>query len=313
MSKKVKVTGGCLSAPSSGPPTQENVSEPVENLIHFIFNHDYYDQILLSLGYDVKGLPVGKLSHRVIQRGYEILEGIGEILHEPTPDDPGMSAIRKQCLGEFTSQSYTMIPHIIERKTSPIIGNLAELKRHLTTLESLGNVKISDNLLDKTKACPGSTDETNKLLTKYYRWKPTLENTRRSRSTLLALKARHMLTAMSLSTSSQGLKIGPTHARHTGHAFGKGVYFAEMSSKSANHCHAKDSNNTALVLLYEVEMGNPMVTTKISDCDVLFAKDRAQARVKSMGRLSLLAEGMDIPGGWKDAGEIHADLKDVMM
>ena len=34
--------------------------------------------------------------------------------------------------------------------------------------------------------------------------------------------------------------------------FGKGIYFADMSSKSANYCFASQQNSTGLLLLCEV-------------------------------------------------------------
>lgn len=37
--------------------------------------------------------------------------------------------------------------------------------------------------------------------------------------------------------------------------FGKGVYFADMSSKSANYCFASRSSSTGLLLLCEVALG----------------------------------------------------------
>lgn len=38
--------------------------------------------------------------------------------------------------------------------------------------------------------------------------------------------------------------------------FGKGIYFADMVSKSANYCLATKINNVGLVLLCEVALGN---------------------------------------------------------
>jgi len=38
--------------------------------------------------------------------------------------------------------------------------------------------------------------------------------------------------------------------------FGKGVYFADMVSKSANYCYATKTNPDALMLLCEVALGN---------------------------------------------------------
>ncbi len=55
---------------------------------------------------------------------------------------------------------------------------------------------------------------------------------------------------------SKGLKIAPLEAPSTGYMFGKGVYFADMVSKSANYCLASKINNVGLVLLCEVALGN---------------------------------------------------------
>lgn len=38
--------------------------------------------------------------------------------------------------------------------------------------------------------------------------------------------------------------------------FGKGVYFADMVSKSANYCHTSQSDPVGLLLLAEVALGN---------------------------------------------------------
>lgn len=39
--------------------------------------------------------------------------------------------------------------------------------------------------------------------------------------------------------------------------FGKGIYFADMVSKSANYCRTSKSDPTGLMLLCEVALGNP--------------------------------------------------------
>ena len=54
---------------------------------------------------------------------------------------------------------------------------------------------------------------------------------------------------------SQGLRIAPPEAPVTGYMFGKGVYFADMVSKSANYCFTNKQNNTGLMLLCEVALG----------------------------------------------------------
>ena len=59
---------------------------------------------------------------------------------------------------------------------------------------------------------------------------------------------------------SQGLRIAPPEAPVTGYMFGKGVYFADVSSKSANYCYATKSKNVGLILLCEVCRYIPYMT-----------------------------------------------------
>ncbi|CAF4210042.1 unnamed protein product [Rotaria sordida] len=54
---------------------------------------------------------------------------------------------------------------------------------------------------------------------------------------------------------SQGLRIAPPEAPITGHMFGKGLYFADMSSKSANYCYPDRNKNIGLLLLSEIALG----------------------------------------------------------
>merc|ERR1719391_685984 len=53
----------------------------------------------------------------------------------------------------------------------------------------------------------------------------------------------------------QGLRIAPPEAPVTGYMFGKGVYFADMSSKSANYCFTNRTNNIGLLMICEVALG----------------------------------------------------------
>ena len=61
---------------------------------------------------------------------------------------------------------------------------------------------------------------------------------------------------------SEGLRIAPPSAPATGYMFGKGVYFADMVSKSANYCFTSQSNNTGFLLLADVALGNMQPRTQ---------------------------------------------------
>jgi poly [ADP-ribose] polymerase len=87
--------------------------------------------------------------------------------------------------------------------------------------------------------------------------------------------------------------------------FGKGVYFADMSSKSANYCCAEDSGGKGLLLLSEVALG-PLYEVYGGD---YYARENARKR----GKLSTLGKGQVIHSEWKDARSVHPDLKGVGM
>ncbi|KAF7175276.1 hypothetical protein CNMCM7691_007316 [Aspergillus felis] len=105
---------------------------------------------------------------------------------------------------------------------------------------------------------------------------------------------------------SQGLRIAPPEAPVSGYMFGKGVYFADMSSKSANYCVPYISANMGLLLLCDVELGNPMF-------EQFQANFNAGADAKAQGKIATLGKGRTIPAGWKDAGSLHPTLSGVQM
>lgn len=105
---------------------------------------------------------------------------------------------------------------------------------------------------------------------------------------------------------SQGLRIAPPEAPVNGYMFGKGVYFADMSSKSANYCCPYNSGNMGLLMLCDVELGDPMYEQDYANCNA--AEDS-----KKEGKLATLGRGSSIPAGWKDAKCVHENLKGVTM
>jgi len=76
------------------------------------------------------------------------------------------------------------------------------------------------------------------------------------------LKHHRMLIHGSRATNfigilSQGLRIAPPEAPVTGYFFGKGVYFADMISKSAEYCYPTKEKPYALMLLSDIALGRP--------------------------------------------------------
>ncbi|KAL8850724.1 MAG: hypothetical protein Q9221_004372 [Calogaya cf. arnoldii] len=105
---------------------------------------------------------------------------------------------------------------------------------------------------------------------------------------------------------SQGLRIAPTEAPVNGYAFGKGVYLADISSKSAQYCQPAMSGRTGLLLLCEAELGNPMYEIPTGD-------SMAEEQAKKHKCISTLGVGRTAPQGWKDAGFINEKLEGVQI
>ncbi|CAM1507898.1 Fc.00g047460.m01.CDS01 [Cosmosporella sp. VM-42] len=105
---------------------------------------------------------------------------------------------------------------------------------------------------------------------------------------------------------SQGLRIAPPEAPVSGYMFGKGIYLADMSSKSAGYCASYNSNGHALLLLCEAELGDPM--QKLTNASYSAGED-----AKKQGMHSTWGQGNTGPTKWMDAGAVHESLKGIKM
>ncbi|KAI0202646.1 PARP-domain-containing protein [Astrocystis sublimbata] len=105
---------------------------------------------------------------------------------------------------------------------------------------------------------------------------------------------------------SQGLRIAPPEAPVNGYAFGKGVYLADLSSKSANYCVSSLSGGVGLLMLVEAELSNPMYEITSGD-------SRAAEKAKEKNCIATKGVGRTAPEKWKDASCVNKQLKGVMM
>lgn len=105
---------------------------------------------------------------------------------------------------------------------------------------------------------------------------------------------------------SQGLRIAPPEAPVSGYMFGKGIYLADMSTKSANYCCSYISNRHALLLLCEAELGDPL--QKLTDASYTAGED-----AQKNGMYSTWGMGTTGPSEWMDAETVHDTLKGIKM
>lgn len=96
---------------------------------------------------------------------------------------------------------------------------------------------------------------------------------------------------------SQGLRIAPPEAPKSGYLFDKGVYFADMASKSACYCHP--TGGVGVLLLCEVAIGNPneLMTTNSNASQLPYGKHSTKGCGQTVPDKEMLIDGIKIPLG----------------
>ncbi len=259
---------------------------PVAELMRDIFSLKIIRKNVKDIGYDAKKMPLGKLSTNSIKMGYNILKVIMKELDKEVPDQ---SRLEKE-----SSKFYTFIPHDVGFKDmrSMLIKTKEQCQSKLDELESLSQIKIAISMIDQDTA-EGSNnvdryykDLKNKIdviekdsedyevlerflhtthgrthgfkldLMEAFELQRESENEKFKKD----IGNRRLLWHGSRMSNyvgilSQGLRIAPPEAPSTGYMFGKGVYFADMASKSAQYCHSHLSDGVGLLLLCDVACG----------------------------------------------------------
>ncbi|KAG5315729.1 PARP polymerase, partial [Acromyrmex insinuator] len=269
---------------------KSNLQKPIQDLIRLIFDVNEMKKVMLEFEIDLDKMPLGKLSKKQIEKAYVVLTELQEVLKVMTDD------VDRTTLVDASNRFYTLIPHNFGVSGPKILGSLEEIKTKCDMLDALLEMEVGYNLLcDKTneKENPldshykqlktdievmDKTSEEFKMIEKYV--KNTHAATHKQYELEIKevfiikrqgeeqrfkpfkkLPNRKLLWHGSRTTNyagilSQGLRIAPPEAPVTGYMFGKGIYFADMVSKSANYCCTHSQNPTGLLLLCEVALGN---------------------------------------------------------
>ncbi|KAJ3046051.1 Poly [ADP-ribose] polymerase 2 [Rhizophlyctis rosea] len=275
------------------------LAKPVQELVKLIFNLDMMKTQMVEIGYDANKMPLGKLSKANMQKGYKVLKEIADVLNGA---DANKGAVLMELSSQFYTiipHNFGMRrpPPI---NTAKLVKDKLEMIESLgdidiaTTLMKDVKQQLDKNPIDVeygTLKCDLSPIErdasTFKLLEKYML---STHGATHSYYTLELLDLfevnrngederfvpyggklhnRQLLWHGSRLTNfvgilSQGLRIAPPEAPVTGYMFGKGIYFADMVSKSANYCFTNRNQNTGILLLCEVALGD---TNKLKHAD----------------------------------------------
>ncbi|KAB5579650.1 hypothetical protein PHYPO_G00197420 [Pangasianodon hypophthalmus] len=272
-----------MSTPSEMKPSQ--LDDRLQALMELICDIKAMEECVLEMKFDTKKAPLGKLTVEQIRAGYSSLKRIELCLKKKSSNKELLDAC---------NQFYTRIPHDFGLRTPPIICTEEELKEKIALLEALSDIEIAvkmvqsesmsdENPLDKhyrSLKCLLQPLESHtheyQVIVKYLQSTHavthndytmtvldifSVERDSEKDNFLSHLHNRTLLWHGSRLSNwvgilSQGLRVAPPEAPVTGYMFGKGIYFADMSSKSANYCFSSPKNNVGLLLLSEVALGN---------------------------------------------------------
>jgi poly [ADP-ribose] polymerase len=339
----VKTNGaGSSDQKSDQPPADSKLTKPVQNLIELIFNQNYQQEALHAMNYDDQKMPLGKLSKGTISRGFQALKELAALIDSPTTSAE-IERVSNRYYSVIPHSFGRNRPTIINnnqllKKEIELLESLSDMKEasdmlkaslkddsHLNELDrkfqTLGmdemeplSAKSSEfaelsDYLTKTK---GATHNVNYAVQDIFRIQRRGEFERFDKSPFAKVSGnRRLLWHGSRVTNfagilGQGLRIAPPEAPATGYMFGKGIYLADMSSKSANYCNHYQSGGTALLLLCEAELGNPV--HELTDASYTAGDD-----AKAKGMCSTWGKGRVGPSQWKDAGVVHPSLAGTLM
>ena len=278
---------------SAAQAAPSKLPKAVQEFVELIFSEKMMQQQLQSLDIDLEKMPLGGISDKQAEKGYSILCDLATALKEPLKDDDA----QQERLLALTNVFYNTIPHKFGvKQTPPVITNRELLLQKIEAIESLLQVSTAQSIAGELSAAEAnSTHPTDlnyeKLKCGLEEASPEefamvekyAKNTHAATHSSYTLKVKHVFKASRegedkvykksignrqllwhgsrltnwVGILSQGLRIAPPEAPVTGYMFGKGVYFADMVSKSANYCFASREANTGVLLLCDVALGKP--------------------------------------------------------
>ncbi|XP_057963916.1 poly [ADP-ribose] polymerase 2 [Malania oleifera] len=278
-----------LEKPNSAVERRETQLEPsIAKFISLICNISMMRQQMMEIGYNAEKLPLGKLSKSTILKGYDVLKRIADVIGQSNRKN------LEQLSGEF--YTVIPHDFGFKKMREFVIDTPQKLKRKLEMVEALGEIEVATKLLEDDigmqedplfshyqrlhcQLTPLDADsEEFSMIARYMQnthakthgnytvdidqiFRVSREGEIQRFEKFSSTKNRMLLWHGSRLTNwtgilSQGLRIAPPEAPVTGYMFGKGVYFADMFSKSANYCYSTSATRTGVLLLCEVALGD---------------------------------------------------------
>lgn len=275
--------------------SESKLLKPIQELIRLIFDVKKMQNLMKEYELDMEKMPLGKLSKKQIQKAYKVLTELQQLIE---------SGGNQSRFIDATNRFYTLIPHSFGVDNVPIITDPEVIKTKIEMLDSLIELEVAYNLM-KSSGSDHTVDSYYKQLNteigildrdskEFKIIDDYVRNTHAATHSNYALQIEEIYTVKRSGEEkrykpfkklpnrkllwhgsrltnfagilSQGLRIAPPEAPVTGYMFGKGIYFADMVSKSANYCCTSPQQPTGLLLLCEVALGDVRFYCFVVDC-----------------------------------------------
>ncbi|XP_062619939.1 poly [ADP-ribose] polymerase 1-like [Saccostrea cucullata] len=266
--------------------SRSKLPKAVQDLVCLIFDVESMKKTMLEFEIDTKKMPLGKLSKKQITSAYSVLTELTKLIEKGGTETKFL---------DCTNRFYTLVPHDFGLKKPPLLNSAEIIKAKTEMLDNLMELEVAYSLLKGGDAGEDPIDNHYKKLKtdmepldksseEFKRICEYVKNTHAATHNQYDLHVeevfkvergdeadryapfkdlhnRQLLWHGSRTTNfagilSQGLRIAPPEAPVTGYMFGKGIYFADMVSKSANYCRTTKADPTGILLLCEVALGN---------------------------------------------------------
>ncbi|XP_054569063.1 poly [ADP-ribose] polymerase 1 [Eptesicus fuscus] len=314
------------------PGTKSKLPKPVQNLIKMIFDVESMKKAMVEYEIDLQKMPLGKLSKRQIQAAYSILSEVQQALSQGSsdsqildlsnrfytliPHDFGMKKPPLLSNADSVQAKVEMLDNLLDIEVAysllrggsedsskdPIDVNYEKLKTDIKVVDKDSEeAKVIRKYVKNTHATTHNAYDLKVLEI----FKIEREGEHQRYKPFKQLHNRRLLWHGSRTTNfagilSQGLRIAPPEAPVTGYMFGKGIYFADMVSKSANYCHTSQGDPVGLILLGEVALGNMYELKHALHVSKL---PKGKHSVKGLGKTtpdpsaSITLDGVEVPLG----------------
>lgn len=253
----------------------------IENLMKLIFDVDFTKKTIEELNVDTDKICLEQFSLKQIIDAMMVIEAIWHQINRGEAQDQFI---------DLSSNYYTLIPY---KQKVPIICTYEQVTAEVRNLKGLFAIVQSYNLIREeiskkisiidryhrlnTEIIPiHRSDYEFKLLEEYAKVTNYQTNDELEIEEIFKLSRkgeeerfepfqhfsnRYLLWHGTFLTNyvsifGHGLKIAPNEIPRLGKKFGKGVYFADMISKSTKFCVTGTENRAGLMLLCEVAMGD---------------------------------------------------------